>query len=86
MSCCADAQVVRLALSQCSLRARGSRLLLLQGRPQEVFPRIFKVGPLPGVLPASWLSHTSGHQWSYQWSYQWLLNVPSLKQHTTYPA
>ena len=30
-------------LPACSLHARGSQLLVLQGRPEEVLPRIFKV-------------------------------------------
>lgn len=33
------------AASPCrSFRARGSRLLVLRGKPQEVLPRLFKVG------------------------------------------
>lgn len=35
--------LTRLCLA--SFRARGSRLLVLRGKPQEVLPRVFKVRP-----------------------------------------
>lgn len=31
-----------------SFRARGSRLLVLRGKPEQVLPRVFKVQWLPG--------------------------------------
>ena len=34
---------VLLSLACCSLQARGSRLLVLRGKPEEVLPRVFAV-------------------------------------------
>lgn len=40
---CEYVPVVLLVFLLCSLRSRGSRLLVLRGTPQEVLPRVFKV-------------------------------------------
>lgn len=46
-----------LADLQASLEARGSRLLVLRGTPQEVLPRVFKVGPALGPRGCLLLLH-----------------------------